>query len=136
MKYIVVDVDIVDVDAGRYDFNVNREREIMSKKVVKPIVLTVIFICALVTFGVTTNKMNIDLTANMEDATLPVMYFVHNDAVINELHGYVQEMDLLSMRDNILPIGEDRILQLNIRTYGEEIEKLSYFICSFRNSHL
>ncbi len=136
MKYIVVDVDIVDVDAGRYDFNVNREREIMSKKVVKPIVLTVIFICALVTFGVTTNKMNIDLTANMEDATLPVMYFVHNDAVINELHGYVQEMDLLSMRDNILPIGEDRILQLNIRTYGEEIEKLSYQIRSLDGTRL
>lgn len=108
----------------------------MGKKVVKPIVLTLIFICALVTFGITTNKVNIDLTANMEEASLPVMYFVHNDTTINELHGYVQEMDMLSMRDNILPIGEDRILQLNLRTYGKEVEKLSYQIRSLDGTRL
>ena len=30
--------------------------------------------------------------------------------MINELHGYVQEMDMLSMRDGLMPIGEDRKL--------------------------
>ena len=77
----------------------------MNRKAVKPIVLLIVFICAMVTFSMTTNKVNIDLTANMEAATLPVVNFVHNDVVVNELHGYVREMDLLSMRDNVLPIG-------------------------------
>lgn len=108
----------------------------MSKKVIKPIVLVLIFIGALATFGMTTNKVNIDLTANMEAASLPVVHFVHNDMVINELHGYTQEMDLLSMRDNVLPIGEERILSLEIRTYGEAVEKLSYQIRSLDGTRL
>ena len=108
----------------------------MSKKVIKPIVLAVIFLGALLTFGMTTNKVNIDLTANMEEASLPVVYFVHNDMVINELHGYTQEMDLLSMRDNVLPIGEERMLRLEVRTYGENIENLSYQIRSLDGTRL
>ncbi len=108
----------------------------MTKKVVKPVVLALIFICALFTFGVTTNKENIDLTASMEDASLPVMYFKYNDTVINELHGYVQEMDLLSMRDNVLPIGEERMLQLELHTYGKDVENLSYQIRSLDGSRL
>ncbi len=108
----------------------------MSKKVVKPIVLVLIFIGALVIFSMTTNKVNIDLTATMEEATLPVVNFVHNDVVINELHGYVQEMDLLSMRDNVLPIGNDRILHLEMMTYGETINNLSYEIRSLDGTRL
>ncbi|MBQ8625587.1 MAG: hypothetical protein IJ419_05470, partial [Agathobacter sp.] len=108
----------------------------MSKKVVKPIVLVLIFLGALVTFSMTTNKVNIDLTATMDEATLPVMNFVHNEVVINELHGYVQEMDLLSMRDNVLPIGEDRILHLEMMTYGENINNLSYEIRSLDGTRL
>lgn len=108
----------------------------MTKKVVKPIVLALIFICALATFGVAKNKVNIDLTANMEDASLPVMYFTYNDTVINELHGYVQEMDMLSMRDDVLPIGEDRVLQMELRTYGEKIQNLSYQIRSLDGTRL
>ena len=103
---------------------------------VKPIVLVLIFLGALVTFSMTTNKVNIDLTATMDEATLPVMNFVHNEVVINELHGYVQEMDLLSMRDNVLPIGEDRILHLEMMTYGENINNLSYEIRSLDGTRL
>lgn len=108
----------------------------MNKKVIKPIVLAIIFICALVTFSVTTNKVNIDLTANMDEASLPVMYFMYNDAVLNELHGYVQEMDIMSMRDDILPIGEGRRMSLEMRTYGETVENLSYQIRSLDGTRL
>lgn len=108
----------------------------MNKKVIKPIVLAIIFICALVTFSVTTNKVNIDLTANMDEASLPVMYFTYNDAVLNELHGYVQEMDIMSMRDDILPIGEERLMSLEMRTYGETVENLSYQIRSLDGTRL
>lgn len=108
----------------------------MGKKAVKPIVLLLIFIGALAAFSMTTNKENIDLTVNMEEASLPILYFVHNGTVINELHGYTQEMDMLSMRDNVLPIGEDRVLHLEMMTYGEEIEKLSYQIRSLDGNRL
>ena len=47
----------------------------MSKKVIKPIVLIVVFIAALITFCITTNKGNKDMTTKQADATLPVMSF-------------------------------------------------------------
>ena len=108
----------------------------MNRKAVKPVVLITIFICAMVIFSMTTNKENIDLTASMEEATLPVVNFVHNDIIVNELHGYVREMDLLSMRDNVLPIGEDRILHLNILAYDQNIENVSFEIRSLDGTRL
>ena len=108
----------------------------MNKNAVKPIVLLIIFLGALLTFGMTQNQVNIDLTANMEEATLPVVSFVHNDVVINELHGYVQEMDLLSMRDNVLPIGENRLLHFDILAYGQNIENVSFEIRSLDGTRL
>lgn len=108
----------------------------MNKKVLKPIVLVTVFIVALFVFSMTTNKVNKDLTATMEDATLPVIQFTYNDATINELHGYTQQMDMLSMRDGVLPIGDKRVLHLELMTYGQEIERLSYEIRSLDGTRL
>lgn len=108
----------------------------MNSKAIKPIVLVVVFIGALITFSVLTNKVNTDTTTTMEDATLPVMQFVYEDTVMNELHGYVQEMDMLSMRDGLMPIGENRVLNLEILTYGNEIDNLSYKIRSMDSESL
>ena len=65
----------------------------MKKIIIKPIVLLLVFIGALITFSFTTNWVNQDLTAKMADATFPVIYFYKDQIKINELHGYVQEMD-------------------------------------------
>ena len=71
----------------------------MNKIVTRIAVLVSIFISAVITFSILENKVNKDVTMTMEEATLPVMQFVYNDIVLNELHGYTQEMDMLSMRD-------------------------------------
>lgn len=55
----------------------------MSKKVIKPIVLIVVFIAALITFCITTNKGNKDMTTKQADATLPVMSFNLDKIKIN-----------------------------------------------------
>lgn len=49
----------------------------MSKKVIKPIVLIVVFIAALITFCITTNKGNKDMTTKQADATLPEIGRAH-----------------------------------------------------------
>ena len=98
----------------------------MKKTWIKPVVLGVIFIGALITFSIVTNKNNKDLTTKMAEATLPVMQFYDGDIAINELHGYVQEMDTASMRDSILPVGKDRMLNLSMSTYGASIDTISY----------
>lgn len=108
----------------------------MNNKAVKPIVLTVVFLVAIIVFSMLTNKVNKDLTTTMDEASLPVIHFVYNDMEINELHGYVQEMDMLSMRDGLMPIGEERSLNLEIMTYGNEVDNLSYKIRSMNSERL
>lgn len=108
----------------------------MNNKYVKPIVLTAVFLISVVVFSMMTNKVNKDSTTTMAEASLPVMYFVYDDKNINELHGYVQEMDMLSMRDGLMPIGEERNLHLEVMTYGNEVENLSYKIRSIDGERL
>ncbi len=108
----------------------------MNKNYLKPAILSLVFVLAMIFFGVSTNKVNIDMTESMEDASLPVMYFQYGGMEINELHGYTKEMDLLSMRDSILPLGETRTLHMGFHTYDNTIEKLSYQIRSLDGSRL
>ena len=108
----------------------------MNKKYVKPIVLIVVFLISVVVFNVLTNKVNNDLTTTMDEASLPIMQFIYDDRVVNELHGYVQEMDMLSMRDGLMPIGKERDLHLEIMTYGNSVENLAYEIRSIDGERL
>lgn len=108
----------------------------MSRKATKPIVLVLVFIGALITFSLLMNKENKDQTTTMESASLPVMQFVYNDMVINELHGYTSEMDMLSMRDGLMPLNTTRQLVLEIDTYGNEINNISYKIRSINSERL
>lgn len=108
----------------------------MSKKVIKPIVLIVVFIAALITFCITTNKGNKDMTTKQSDATLPVMSFNLDKIKINTLHGYTTEMDPTKMRDCVIPISDDRKLSLSISTYGMAVDRISYKIRSMDGKRL
>ncbi len=108
----------------------------MNSKATKPVVLILVFIAALIIFSFLTNKVNKDLTTTMDEASLPVIQFVYDDTAINELHGYVREMDMLSMRDGLMPLGEERELELEIMTYGNTIDNLSYKIRSMDGDRL
>lgn len=106
------------------------------RKATKPIVLVLIFFSALITFSSLMNKENKDQTTTMESASLPVMQFVYNDMVINELHGYTSEMEMLSMRDGLMPLNATRQLLVEIDTYGNEIDNISYKIRSINSERL
>ena len=108
----------------------------MSKKVIKPIVLIVVFIAALITFCITTNKGNKDMTTKQADATLPVMSFNLDKIKIITLHGYTTEMDPTKMRDCVIPISDDRKLSLSISTYGMAVDRISYKIRSMDGKRL
>lgn len=108
----------------------------MSKKVIKPIVLIVVFIAALITFCITTNKGNKNMTTKQADATLPVMSFNLDKIKINTLHGYTTEMDPTKMRDCVIPISDDRKLSLSISTYGMAVDRISYKIRSMDGKRL
>ena len=65
----------------------------MRKGTIKAAVLAAVFIGAVLIFGRFMNDTNEDLTTEMKEATLPVITMYQGDQELNELHGYVTEMD-------------------------------------------
>ncbi|MBO5259094.1 MAG: hypothetical protein J6B26_01780 [Agathobacter sp.] len=108
----------------------------MKKNIIKSAVMVAVFIIALIFFSVLTNQNNEDMTETMQEASLPVICFTYDDVEVNELHGYVNAMDVTAMRDTITPIKNDRFLNLKIATYGENIDGIFYEIRSLDGERL
>ena len=108
----------------------------MNRKIVKPIVLSVLFLAALIVFCITTNQDNQDLTTTMKEATLPIVRCYQGNNSVAQLHAYVNKMDVPSMRDSIVPVDDERILPISISTFGRKIDSLQYEIRSLDGSRL
>lgn len=102
----------------------------MHKGIVKAIILSVIFMIAVIIFSHITNQTNEDLTTEMADATLPVITLYNGETAINELHGYSVEMDAAYMRDTITPVQTGEKLPVTIQTYQTPVDAVSYEIRS------
>lgn len=98
----------------------------MNKKIIKAAVWVLVFLLSLVGFSILTDTEQLDLTSEMAEATLPVIYLQKEEAYINELFGYKGEMDALSIRDTITPLSEDLILPVTIQAFQNHIEGISY----------
>lgn len=97
-----------------------------KKRVIKVLILTAVFIVAVGILSYITNRGNADMTADMGAATLPRIAFFQDEYEINELAGYVNEMDMTAVRDTITPLTETGTLNLQIKKYERKIEALSY----------
>ena len=64
----------------------------MKKGLIKAAVLTAVFIITLLVCSGITNQNQLDLTTEMESATLPVIVLFDGKEQINELHGYKTQM--------------------------------------------
>ena len=97
----------------------------IKKRLIEGGVLAVIFVVAVAVFSFLTNKGNDSMTADMSSATLPQVSFAYNGYNLNVLPGYVEEMEITSMRDTITPVTNGK-LTVNISDYGNEIKSLDY----------
>lgn len=102
----------------------------MKQILIKIGVLAGVFIITLVFTSYLTNHENEDLTSEMEEATLPVVYTIRDGGKMNDLHGYTSEMDGRYVRDNILPLKKDLKINLQVQTYGFQIDAMSYEVRS------
>ena len=108
----------------------------MRRGIQKILILLAVFIVALFTFSKLTNHETKDLTADLAAPTLPVVYFEDNGHPLNELHGYVEEMSVISMRDTITPLPENGKLSLRIDPYDNKIKEVSFQIRSLNGDRL
>ncbi len=108
----------------------------MRKGAGKAAILILIFVASVIIFEMMTNHVNEDLTTEMPEAVLPVVSLFFGERELNELYGYVREMDAAYMRDSITPIDESRRLPIRIKTYQMQIDSISYEIRSLDGNRL
>ena len=108
----------------------------MNKKVVRLGILGIVFIGALITFSKWVNKENKEMVTTMEESVFPVIHFVYEGVNINEIHGYVDKMDLGTMRDAVTPIDSDNRLTMEITSSEGQVEQISYEIRDVKDNHL
>lgn len=76
------------------------------------------------------NRGNTDMTAEMGQATLPIVYMNVNDEYVNPLHGYTVDMEGSYLRGAITPLKANREVDILIDTYGAIISKIGYEVRS------
>lgn len=108
----------------------------MRSKVIRVVVLVLIFLGTMFTSSFIMNRGNKDITEAMAETSLPVMNFIYNDHSINEVHGYIKQMDAGYIRDVITPIGDDKTIRMEIMTYGNDIKTIGYEVRSMDGEYL
>lgn len=112
----------------------------MNKKIgmgiIKGIVYVVVFFVALVSISHLINRGNVDMTAQMGEATFPTVSFLLNGRTVNTLHGYSEERDCTLQRDTIQPVLMDRKVQFMVDKYGQSISKITYQVRSVDGGRL
>ena len=76
------------------------------------------------------------MTTELEEATLPTVQLYYKEQKINELYGYVDEMNAVYMRDSITPIDTDRLLPIRVQNGSYAVDELSYEIRSMDTKRL
>ncbi len=69
---------------------------------------------------------NTDSTAEMAEATLPLIYMEQNGRDLNLLHGYTQSMDAASVRDAVYPLPQDRTVSFRVEFPDTKVQKIYY----------
>ena len=79
---------------------------------------------------------NTDSTAEMADATLPLIYMEREGRELNLLHGYTKSMDGATIRDAVYPLPTDRIVDFRVEYPDAKVQKISYEVRSADTTRL
>lgn len=114
-------------------------RRFKKKWIKKLIILLVLFLAsgAGILFWMNRNQEEDVLEKiTWKDATLPVVSAQVEGNQVNILHGYVEDMNVVGMRDTITPLPDNRQLELLVDTYGVQINSIYYEIKSIDGERL
>ncbi len=98
----------------------------MKKVIIRIAALLLIFGASLFLIARMLNRDTPDTTGQMGEATLPLVYMTWEGTQLNCLHGYVQKMDVATMRDALTPINDKRELTIQIQPYDNRITDVSF----------
>ena len=93
------------------------------------------FAAAFITSGII-NKDSVDLTSELSEASLPVIYMLDGDEKLNTMYGYTEEMDSSSMRGYVCVADDSHSLSFKVETYGYTVDSIEYEIRSLDSARL
>lgn len=108
----------------------------MKKMILQAMVWIATFLVSVFVVSGLMNQGNTDMTVEMGEATLPLVYMSRGEDKINCLHGYLEEMQGSAMRDTITPLGEGRKLEITIEKYGCDIRRIAFEVRSVDGERL
>lgn len=108
----------------------------MKKVIIKIIVLAIAFAIGLIVISEINHKDTTKQTAQMSEATFPIVSMNLNGTTMNTLFGYGNKMQGNFMRDTIFPLSENREVSIEIKELSEKINSISYEIRSLDTTRL
>ena len=107
-----------------------REKKFSKINKGRILALFFVFILSVIVFSIVLNYRKISELSDVSGPALPIVNVEALGETLNELHGYVTEMDACYMRDAVVPLQENRQLPIHILTYGNTIDSIRYEIRS------
>ena len=107
----------------------------MRKLLLKIGIIASVFVTAIFVFEILLNRQTTSVTAEMDKATFPVIYFRENNISYNPMFGYSEKMNIKKMRECITPV-EDRTATIMIDKCGNAVSRIAYEIRSIDGEHL
>lgn len=101
----------------------------MRKKAIHAGILIGVFVVAMMIFSYAVNRKNVDMTADIGNASLPQVSFIYDSYAVNTLAGYTNAMEISTMRDQITPVMDGKV-SLQIRENDKKVRSASYEIYS------
>lgn len=110
----------------------------MLKLVYRIIILVCIFVGSIYYFSRDMEEavFNIDKTIEMNEASFPIISILIGDAVINELHGYSNNISANMVRESITPMDEEQIFTVLIDENENEVKRVMYELRDVTNNKL
>lgn len=108
----------------------------MKKTLLKSLVFVIVFVISIVVIGKFMNKDHNNLTMELAPASLPIITMERDDIAYNQLHGYVEPMEISFQRDTITVLDENRGSNIIIDCYGREITSVSMQVRNVDGSRL
>lgn len=108
----------------------------MKNIILKVVVCILTFFAALFVISATMNSGNTDMTAEMREASFPLIFMEKNGQRYNCLHGYAEEMNGSFQRDSITPLEADRHLSFVVEKFGAVIQEITFEVRSVDGERL
>lgn len=106
------------------------------KVAIKILVCILTFLAALGLFDLLLNRRTVEMTSEMNQATIPVVSVQYADVILNRMEGHKKRMEPAYMRESITPLSDGRILTLLIDTFDAKVQKIAYEVRSVDGARL